>query len=152
MCPSQGLYVASSFNSSCHKTTTLPLALFIIQHIRFTIHLSFHISVLPFFFWYYHHTLIKMGLFSRANDALNVNPTVGADIAITTHGSDWYWAATAVLGLSMFIFFGLSFTVPAAPEYSLHHCLDYSCCLHCLFLNGIQLGIHRYHGRVRLAY
>lgn len=53
-----------------------------------------------------------MGLFSRANDALNVNPTVGADIAITTHGSDWYWAVTAVMTLSTFIFLGMSFTVP----------------------------------------
>ena len=36
-----------------------------------------------------------MGLFPRANDALlhNTNTVNGAtaDIAITTHGSDWYW-------------------------------------------------------------
>jgi bacteriorhodopsin len=53
-----------------------------------------------------------MGLFSRANDALDVNPTVGADIAITIHGSDWYWAVTAVMILSTIIFIGMSFTVP----------------------------------------
>ena len=36
-----------------------------------------------------------MALFPRANDALlhNTNTVNGAtaDIAITTHGSDWYW-------------------------------------------------------------
>jgi bacteriorhodopsin len=53
-----------------------------------------------------------MGIFSRANDALNVNPTIGADIAITTHGSDWYWTVTAVMALSTFILLGTSFTVP----------------------------------------
>jgi bacteriorhodopsin len=53
-----------------------------------------------------------MGLFGRANNALNVNPTVGAGIAITTHGSDWYWAVIAIMALSTFIFLGLSFTVP----------------------------------------
>ena len=40
-----------------------------------------------------------MGLFTRANDALNVNPpTVNggtADITITTHGSDWYWVRSS---------------------------------------------------------
>lgn len=53
-----------------------------------------------------------MGLFGRSNDALDVNPTVGADIGITTHGSDWYWAVTAVMALSTFIFLGMSFRVP----------------------------------------
>jgi len=53
-----------------------------------------------------------MGFFGRANNALNDNPTVGAGIAITTHGSNWYWVVTAVMALSTFIFLGLSFTVP----------------------------------------
>lgn len=53
----------------------------------------------------------------RSNDALNVNPDNGlytgpADINITTHGSDWYWAVTAVMATSTLIFVGLSFTVP----------------------------------------
>jgi bacteriorhodopsin len=53
-----------------------------------------------------------MGLFGSAKNALDVNPTVGAGIAITTYGSAWYWAVTAVMALSTFIFLGLSFTVP----------------------------------------
>ena len=53
----------------------------------------------------------------RANDALNANPNVfhypaTSDINITTHGSDWYWAVTAVMATSTLVFIGLSFTVP----------------------------------------
>ncbi|KAL9584449.1 MAG: hypothetical protein Q9212_002115 [Teloschistes hypoglaucus] len=33
-------------------------------------------------------------------------------IGITTHGSDWYWAVTAVMTVSTFVFIGLSFTKP----------------------------------------
>ncbi|KAL8728365.1 MAG: hypothetical protein Q9181_005366 [Wetmoreana brouardii] len=33
-------------------------------------------------------------------------------IGITTHGSDWYWAVTAVMAVSTFVFIGLSFTKP----------------------------------------
>ena len=50
------------------------------------------------------------------NNALNVNDNTQngkhVDIAITTHGSDWYWAATAVMTTSTFIFIGLSYTKP----------------------------------------
>jgi bacteriorhodopsin len=51
------------------------------------------------------------------NNALNVNPDHGyydgtSDINITTHGSDWYWAVTAVMAASTIAFIGLSFTVP----------------------------------------
>ncbi|KAG7008723.1 hypothetical protein G7Y79_00004g013070 [Physcia stellaris] len=57
-----------------------------------------------------------MGLFSRANDALLHNPSTvngaTADITITTHGSDWYWAVCAVMTVSTFVFIGLSFTKP----------------------------------------
>lgn len=53
----------------------------------------------------------------RANNALNTNPNVfnyplSSDINITTHGSDWYWAVTAVMAVSTFVFIGMSFTVP----------------------------------------
>lgn len=53
----------------------------------------------------------------RSNDALSANPNVfmyptSSDINITTHGSDWYWAVTAVMAVSTFAFIGLSFTVP----------------------------------------
>jgi bacteriorhodopsin len=53
-----------------------------------------------------------MGLFSRANDALTVNPTVGADIGITDHGSDWYWTVFAIMAASTIGFIGVSFMVP----------------------------------------
>ncbi|KAL8842077.1 MAG: hypothetical protein Q9170_000681 [Blastenia crenularia] len=33
-------------------------------------------------------------------------------IGITTHGSDWYWAVTAVMTVATFVFIGLSFTKP----------------------------------------
>jgi len=51
------------------------------------------------------------------NDALNANPDVflypaTSQINITTHGSDWYWAVTAVMVVSSIAFIGLSFTVP----------------------------------------
>jgi len=50
------------------------------------------------------------------NNALNANPNVFSyptmsDINITTHGSDWYWAVTAVMFVSSFVFIGLSFRV-----------------------------------------
>jgi bacteriorhodopsin len=53
----------------------------------------------------------------RANDALNANPNVfnypmTSDINLTTHGSDWYWAVTAVMAVATIAFMGLSFTVP----------------------------------------
>ncbi|MCJ1448538.1 MAG: ion channel activity [Stictis urceolatum] len=48
------------------------------------------------------------------NDALNVNNGVGgrADLKISTHGSDWYWAVCAVMAVSTFVFMGLAFTKP----------------------------------------
>jgi bacteriorhodopsin len=53
----------------------------------------------------------------RGNDALTANPDVflyptTTQINITTHGSDWYWAVTAVMVVSSIAFMGLSFTVP----------------------------------------
>lgn len=52
----------------------------------------------------------------RANDALNINGnTVNgatAQIAITTHGSDWYWAVTAVMVIATFTFMGLGHMKP----------------------------------------
>jgi len=55
-------------------------------------------------------------IFKRAgNNALAVNKNVESsigDISLTTHGSDWYWAVTAVMALSTLIFMGWSFTIP----------------------------------------
>lgn len=48
------------------------------------------------------------------NQALNINGFTNesgtTDNHITTHGSDWYWAVCAVMTVSTFAFFGLSFT------------------------------------------
>ena len=48
------------------------------------------------------------------NDALAVNAGIGGSALqqITTHGSDWYWAVTAVMAVATFVFVGLSFTKP----------------------------------------
>lgn len=50
-------------------------------------------------------------------DALRVNPDIfryptSSDINITTDGSSWYWAVTAIMTLSTFGFVGLSLMVP----------------------------------------
>lgn len=37
-----------------------------------------------------------MYLLPRGNDALDVNPPTGVDLALSEHGSDWLWAVTAV--------------------------------------------------------
>jgi bacteriorhodopsin len=37
-----------------------------------------------------------MAFLPRGNDALNTNAPVGADMALSDHGSDWLWAVTAV--------------------------------------------------------
>jgi len=50
------------------------------------------------------------------NNAIQVNDDAvngsHAHIAITTHGSDWYWAVCAVMTVATFSFIGLSITVP----------------------------------------
>lgn len=49
------------------------------------------------------------------NNALNVNENVfyKADLAITTHGSDWYFAVCAVMCVSFLAVVGTSFTKPS---------------------------------------
>lgn len=58
-----------------------------------------------------------MGLFPRANDALlhNDNTVNGAtaDIAITTHGSNWYWVCWKLLQSIISL---LTETRPSAPS------------------------------------
>lgn len=55
---------------------------------------------------------------TAGNQALTVNgfrpegQTVVTDNHLTTHGSDWYWAVTAVMMVATFAFMGLSFTKP----------------------------------------
>ena len=45
-----------------------------------------------------------------ANDALNLNPPNAAE-HITTHGSDWLWAAFSVFALSLLVTIVLNFVV-----------------------------------------
>ena len=45
-----------------------------------------------------------------ANDALNLNPP-NADLHISTHGSDWLWAAFAFFAFCLVIVTGVNFTV-----------------------------------------
>lgn len=53
------------------------------------------------------------------NDALGVNGftnTVTVNNHLTTNGSDWYWAVTAVMMLATFAFAGLSFSKPRSQR------------------------------------
>ncbi|KAI1371857.1 family A G protein-coupled receptor-like protein [Hypoxylon crocopeplum] len=48
------------------------------------------------------------------NQALNINSVVAqhANLEITNHGSDWYYAVCALMGVATLIFMGLSFRKP----------------------------------------
>lgn len=56
-------------------------------------------------------------LFAR-NNALNINPNIGgrADISITTHGSDFYYAICTVMGVTALTVMGLSFLKPQSDR------------------------------------
>jgi bacteriorhodopsin len=49
-----------------------------------------------------------MAVFSRANDALSTNAPAGSE-ALSTNGSNWLWAATAIYALSFVVFYATSF-------------------------------------------
>ena len=49
-----------------------------------------------------------MGVIVRRNDALEVNPPLGAE-QFTVEGSDWLWAVTAIYGFLFLSYYGLSF-------------------------------------------
>ena len=55
-------------------------------------------------------------LFKRGNGALTANGFTNnsgtTDNHLTTHGSDWYWAVTAIMAVSTFVIVGLSFRLP----------------------------------------
>jgi bacteriorhodopsin len=57
-------------------------------------------------------------MLDKRNNALRLNGnTVNgrtADIAITTHGSDWYWAVFAVMTVATIAFLGMALTKPRA--------------------------------------
>jgi len=62
-------------------------------------------------------------VFGKRNDVFKSNPNIVngqiSDIAITTHGSDWYWAVCAVMIVSTFAFVGLGMTKP--PSNRIFH-------------------------------
>jgi bacteriorhodopsin len=51
-----------------------------------------------------------MDIVPRGNGALNINPPLGVEEALSLHGSDWLWAVTAIYIVS---FVGLT------PRYCL---------------------------------
>lgn len=59
---------------------------------------------------------MPFSLIARGNDVLNINTPTGADIHLTTHGSDWLWAAFAVFALVFLLLFGASYKLRPANE------------------------------------
>lgn len=53
-----------------------------------------------------------MDFLPRGNDALNVNPPIGVQGALSVHGSNFLWAVTAI--------YALSFVSPSAASYDAH--------------------------------
>jgi len=47
-----------------------------------------------------------------ANDAIHANPYVGTQRNITTHGSNWLWAVTAVMLFTDLIVLSWHFMIP----------------------------------------
>ncbi|KFH41430.1 hypothetical protein ACRE_078550 [Hapsidospora chrysogenum ATCC 11550] len=60
-----------------------------------------------------------MDFIQRRNDALNVNPQ-GGDTHLSTGGSDWLWAVTALFSLFFLIYYALSFR-PRQGEKIFHY-------------------------------
>ncbi|KAF5098637.1 hypothetical protein D0Z00_001980 [Geotrichum galactomycetum] len=55
-------------------------------------------------------------LFIRGNDAVIINNSDGSDFHLTSHGSDWLWAAFSVFALFTLLSAGLSYTKPKAER------------------------------------
>jgi len=72
-----------------------------------------------------------MSLLQRSNDALKINPPVG-DISLTTGGSDWLWAVTALYLFLFLIVVGLTYFARNG-EKILHYLFTIS-----LFVGGIS--------------
>lgn len=53
----------------------------------------------PLTFWPLLYKMQISELVKRANEAVKLNPPTGADIHITSHGSDWLWAAFSVFAV-----------------------------------------------------
>ena len=50
-----------------------------------------------------------MSTLARSNDALNINPPTGDAFALTTGGSDWLWAVTALYCFCLLAVVGLAY-------------------------------------------
>ena len=72
-----------------------------------------------------------MAVYERSNDALLINPPVG-DVSLTTSGSDWLWAVTAVYSLSLLIVVVLAYFARSG-EKILHYLFTIS-----LFVGSIS--------------
>lgn len=50
-----------------------------------------------------------MSILARSNDALKINPPTGDTFALTTGGSDWLWAVTALYCFCLLVVVGLTY-------------------------------------------
>jgi bacteriorhodopsin len=60
-------------------------------------------------------------LIARGNEALVLNPPTGLDIHITTHGSDWYWAAFSFFALTAGAIFFVAVLTRSSNERLFHN-------------------------------
>jgi bacteriorhodopsin len=60
-----------------------------------------------------------MYLLARTNDALKINPPI-SDLALTTGGSDWLWAITALYSFTLIVVVPWAF-VAKSGEKIFHH-------------------------------
>jgi bacteriorhodopsin len=88
------------------------------------------------------YTMDVQAIYAR-NNALNINPDIGgrADISITTHGSDFYYAICAVMGTVALTVMGLSFLKPQTDRifFYITAALNATACI-AYFSMGSNLG------------
>ncbi|KAB8235131.1 opsin family protein [Aspergillus alliaceus] len=77
-----------------------------------------------------------MSLFERGNNALNVNPVTGVDGSLSVHGSDWFWAVTAIYVLSFIGLLVLSFAAKESERV-----------FHYLFTFALMVGAITYYAQ-----
>lgn len=58
-----------------------------------------------------------MAILVRENDALNINPPPAADNFLTTNGSNWLWAVTAIYLFTALVAFAHSFAARAGERF-----------------------------------
>lgn len=49
-------------------------------------------------------------IYSRSNQAVEINPPTGVDFHLTTHGSNWYWSVFSLFMLCTLLVIGFTFT------------------------------------------